>query len=109
MVTNVTFFINLIPDHPIGTGDIILSDYVRHNKGLNALVRDRSRDGKPFYQDDLFFSGLARSRGALLDNLDPHVEFVYTINKTFYPRKHPCAVFPELPSTNSTTWSGFSM
>ena len=65
MVTNVTFFINLIPDHPIGTGDIILSDYVRHNKGLNALVRDRSRDGKPFYQDDLCFLVVSHVVGEL--------------------------------------------
>ena len=40
LVTNVTFYINFIPDHPIGCPQITLPDYVRNNQGLNSLVCD---------------------------------------------------------------------
>ena len=36
----------------MGTGEIIFPDYVPDNKGLNALVRDSSRQGYTFNQDD---------------------------------------------------------
>ena len=61
----------------MGTGEIILPDYVRDNKGLNALVRDSSSHGYTFNLDDLcFFRFLASSRVPPLDNLHPY-RFTY--------------------------------
>ena len=47
LVTNVTFYINLIKDHPIGCPQIPLPDYVQNNQGLNSLVCDMSKCNKP--------------------------------------------------------------
>ena len=56
IVTNVTFFINLTPDHPIGTGDFFRPDYVLENKGLYALVCDTYHNSyRPPYQDNSCF------------------------------------------------------
>ena len=40
MVTNVTFFINRIEDHPIGCVGINLPDYVKNNKATIGLEKD---------------------------------------------------------------------
>jgi len=39
-VTNIVFFIDKLRDHPIGCGKVI-PDYVKNNRGLYALVRNR--------------------------------------------------------------------
>jgi hypothetical protein len=43
LVTNATFYLNFIHDHPIGCPQITLPDYVRNNPGLNGLVCDLSK------------------------------------------------------------------
>ena len=41
MVTNATFFLNQIDDHPIGCVGVALPDYVKHNKAIVGLEKDR--------------------------------------------------------------------
>ena len=40
MVTNATFFLNRIDDHPIGCVGVALPDYVKHNKAIVGLETD---------------------------------------------------------------------
>ena len=40
-VTNATFFLNRIDDHPIGCVGVALPDYVKHNKAIVGLEKDR--------------------------------------------------------------------
>ena len=51
MVTNATFFLNRIEDHPIGCVGINLPDYVKNNKAIVGLEKDRYR--KTTYNDNL--------------------------------------------------------
>ena len=51
MVTNATFFLNRIDDHPIGCVGINLPDYVKNNKAIVGLEKDRYR--KTTYNDNL--------------------------------------------------------
>ena len=41
MVTNATFFLNRIDDHPIGCVGVALPDYGKHNKAIVGLEKDR--------------------------------------------------------------------
>ena len=50
-VTNATFFLNRIVDHPIGCVGINLPDYVKNNKAIVGLEKDRYR--KTTYNDNL--------------------------------------------------------
>ena len=50
-VTNATFFLNRIVDHPIGCVGINLPDYVKNNKTIVGLEKDRYR--KTTYNDNL--------------------------------------------------------
>ena len=50
MVTNVTFFINRIEDHPIGCVGINLPDYVKNNKAIIGLEKDHY---SAVYRDNL--------------------------------------------------------
>ena len=61
LVTNATFCLNFIHDHPIGCPQITLPDYVRNNPGLNGLVCDLSKYGKPSYSDNLCFFPCSRT------------------------------------------------
>ena len=51
MVTNVTFFVNKILQHPIGCVDVVLPDYVKRNKAIVGLVKDHYRNAT--YNDNL--------------------------------------------------------
>ena len=51
MVTNATFFLNRIEDHPIGCVGINLPDYVKNNKAIVGLEKDCYR--KTTYNDNL--------------------------------------------------------
>ena len=50
-VTNATFFLNKIIQHPIGCVDVVLPDYVKNNKAIVGLVKDRHRNAT--YNDNL--------------------------------------------------------
>ena len=49
-VTNIVFFINKLQGHPIGCGKV-MPDYVKNNRGLYALVRNRQTGVA--YEDNL--------------------------------------------------------
>ena len=51
MVTNVTFFVNKILQHPIGCVDVVLPDYVKRNKAIVGLVKDHYRNAT--YNDNM--------------------------------------------------------
>ena len=50
-VTNVTFFINRIAQHPIGCVGVALPDYVKRNKAIVGLEKDHHRNA--IYRDNL--------------------------------------------------------
>ena len=50
-VTNVTFFINRIAQHPIGCVGVALPDYVKNNKAVVVLEKDHHRNA--IYRDNL--------------------------------------------------------
>ena len=50
-VTNATFFLNRIVQHPIGCVGVTLPDYVKNNKAIVGLVKDHNR--KSTYNDNL--------------------------------------------------------
>ena len=54
MVTNATFFLNRIIHHPIGCVGIDLPDYVKNNKAIIGLEKDRYR--MTTYNDNLCLS-----------------------------------------------------
>ena len=67
LVTNATFYINHLPDHPIGCVKIELPDYIKNNKAIIGLAKDKH--GKLHYQDNLcFFQALAIHQGIPWDN-----------------------------------------
>ena len=50
-VTNATFFLNRIVQHPIGCVGVTLPDYLKHNKAVVGLVKDHHRNAT--YNDNL--------------------------------------------------------
>ena len=68
VVSNVTFFINKRKEHPIGCG-INLPDFIVNNTGLNALQKNK-KTGK-LYSDNLcLFRCLAPHTDCTLQNLE---------------------------------------
>ena len=67
LVTNATFYINHLPDHPIGCVNTELPDYIKNNKAVIGLVKDKY--GKQQYEDHpCFFRALAIHQGVPWDN-----------------------------------------
>ena len=57
----------IYPDHPIGCGNAELPDYIRNNKAVIGLVKDKH--GKVLYQDNMcFFRALAIHQGIPWEN-----------------------------------------
>ena len=50
-VTNATFFLNKIIQHPIGCVDVVLPDYVKNNKAIIGLINEHHRNAT--YNDNL--------------------------------------------------------
>ena len=85
-VTNVTFFVNRILQHPIGCVGVSLPTYLKRNKATVALEKDHH--GKPYFDNlCLFFEYTnqpAREfRGVTIDELYK-VELVFRVNITVY-------------------------
>ena len=67
LVTNATFYINHLHDHPIGCVNTELPDYIKNNKAVIGLVKDKH--GKVLYRDNMcFFRALAIHQGVPWDN-----------------------------------------
>ena len=66
-VTNATFYVNHLPDYSIGCLKIELPEYIKQNKAIIELVKDKH--GKLCYQDNLcFFPALAIHQGIPWEN-----------------------------------------
>ena len=76
-VTNVTFFVNRIIDHPIGcVGMIPLPVYIKKNKAIVGLEAD-PKCGKRYGDNLCLFRCLALQRGCDLRRLKPAVKTLY--------------------------------
>ena len=77
LVTNVTFFVNRIIDHPIGcVGMTDLPMYIKKNKAVIALEKEPQYSKR--YNDNLcLFRCLALHRGCERRRLEPAVETLY--------------------------------
>ena len=61
-VTNITLFVNHIPDHPIGCDDVQLSDYIKKHKAIIGL--EWNAKSNVTLKDNLcFFRALALHQG----------------------------------------------
>ena len=77
LVTNATFFVNRIIDHPIGcVGMIPLPDYIKKNKAVVGLEAD-PKCGKRYGDNLCLFRCLALQRGCDLRRLEPAVKTLY--------------------------------
>ena len=76
LVTNVTFFLNKIVQHPIGCVGIALPDYVKNNKAIVGLEKDHYRTRT--YNDNLcLFRCLALHQGCDVRRLEATVATLY--------------------------------
>ena len=75
LVTNVTWFVWKLRDHPIGRGKY-LPHYLVENRGIDAL-ENNYKTGKP-YQDNLcFFRCLTLHNGCHTKNLERDTKHYY--------------------------------
>ena len=78
-VTNLTVFVNKLPNHLIGNPSVVLPDYLKNRKGLIAL--DKDIKGNSSYNDNLcFFRALVVHRGV---DRNPTTTFEAAVKKTF--------------------------
>ena len=76
LVTNATFFLNKIVDHPIGCVGVTLPDYLKHNKAIVGLEKDHHRNAT--YNDNLcLFRCLALHQGCDVRRLETTVVTLY--------------------------------
>ena len=74
-VTNATFFLNKIVQHPMGCVDITLPDYVKRNKAIVGLEKDNHN---AIYRDNLcLFRCLALHKGCDVRRLEATVATLY--------------------------------
>ena len=74
-VTNATFFLNKIVQHPIGCVGIALPDYVKNNKAVVGLERNKQNS---IYKDNLcLFRCLALHQGCDVRRLEATVATLY--------------------------------
>ena len=77
LVTNVTFFVNRIIDHPIGCANMIpLPVYIKKNRAVIGLEKEPNHNKR--YGDNLcLFRCLALHRGCDRNRLEPAVKTLY--------------------------------
>ena len=77
LVTNVTFFVNLIIDHPIGCVNMTpLPVYIKKNKAVICLETD-PKYGKRYTDNLCLFRCLALHRGCDVRRLEPSTKTLY--------------------------------
>ena len=92
LLTNVTFYVNKISNHPIG-GGVLLPAYVSNNPGLNNLTGGSNGA----YTDNLcFFRCLAVHRGAPVVNVETPNQDIFS----------PISSFP-YESLKACTWTNY--
>ena len=78
-VTNLTVFVNKLPDHLIGNTCVVLPDYLKNRHGLIALDKDAKSNSS--YNDKLcFFRALVVHRGV---DHNPTSKFEAAVKETF--------------------------
>ena len=75
LITNVTWFITKIRDHPIGRGKY-LPGYIVDNSGITPLDRN-IQTGKPYEDNLCFFCCLALHNGCHTKNLERDTQYYY--------------------------------
>ena len=75
LVTNVTFFLNRIVQHPIGCVGVTLPDYVKNNKAIVGLTKDEL--GVTYNDNLCLFRCLALHRGCDVRRLETTVVTLY--------------------------------
>ena len=75
VVTNVTWFVSKIRDHPIGRGKY-LPGYMVDNMGIEPLESD-ANTGKPYEVHLCFFRCLALHNGCHKKNLERDTKYYY--------------------------------
>ena len=75
LVTNVTWFVTKLRDHPIGRGKY-LPGYIVDNMGITLLDRNHQR-GKPYKDNLCFFRCLALHNGCHTKNLERDSKHYY--------------------------------
>ena len=75
LITNVTWFVWKISDHPIGQGKY-LPGYIVDNVGIKPLERDENT-GKPYEDHLCFFHCLALHNGCHTKNLERDTKYYY--------------------------------
>ena len=75
MVTNVTWFVSKIRDHPIGRGKY-LPGYIVDNMGIEPLESD-ANTGKPYEDHLCLFRCLALHNGCHKKNLERDTKYYY--------------------------------
>ena len=75
LITNVTWFVWKIRDHPIGRGKY-LPGYIADNYGFDAL-ESNAQTGKPYEHNLCFFRCLALHNGCHTKNLERDTKYYY--------------------------------
>ena len=75
LITNVTWFVWKIRDHPIGRGKY-LPGYIAENRGIDA-VENNAKTGKPCEDNLCFFRCLALYNGCHTKNLERDAQYYY--------------------------------
>ena len=75
LITNVTWFVWKIRDHPIGRGKY-LPGYIAENRGIDA-VKNNANTGKPYEDKLCFFRCLALHNGCHTRNLKRDTQYYY--------------------------------
>ena len=75
VVTNVTWFVWKIRDHPIGRGKY-LPGHIAENRGIDA-VENNAKTGKPYEDNLCFFRCLALYNGCHTKNLERDAQYYY--------------------------------
>ena len=68
VVSNISFFVNKLKEHPIGCG-INLPDFIVNNTGINALPKNK-KTSKLYFENLCLFRYLALHTGRTLQNLE---------------------------------------
>ena len=75
LITNVSWFVWKIRDHPIGRGKY-LPGYIAENRGIDA-VENNAKTGKPYEDNLCIFRCLALNNGCHTTNLERDTQYYY--------------------------------
>ena len=75
-VTNMTLFVNKMPDYPIGCPEVHLPDYIKYNKAIIGL--EMNKNTHKHYEDKLcFFRAVALHHGCSVDAMNKRALYYF--------------------------------